>query len=115
MELRSGFVNYPSYMHSTIQVITDNNIFPSWWWWDKYFEPFESDDLNKDLLENSFAVHYWNHCRTYRSMHNRCVTGRRETQREYLLDPDHLLYRIFKANCPVTQKNLLRNLIGHPY
>ena len=69
----------------------------------------------RELLRDSFAVHYWNHCRTYRNTANRCVTGRAETRREYLLDPQHLLYRIFEANCPVTEKNLLRHLIGHPY
>ena len=53
----------------------------SWWWWEKYFEPYGSNGKsdsslqNIDLLKDSFAVHYWNHCRTMRSTVNRCVTG----------------------------------------
>ena len=84
-------------MYLNIQIKT--TLLCSWWWWEKYFEPFESKSLNNDLLKGSFAVHYWNHCRTFRSTDNRCVTGRKETQREYLLDPEHLLYRVVQNKC----------------
>ena len=100
----------------------------SWWRWEKYFESSHIKNLNKDLLKDSFAVHYWNHCRTYRSTVNRCDGNRYGTktwserqrlniiaEREFLMDPEHLLYRIFTENCPVTEGNLLANLIGSPY
>ena len=55
-----------------------------------------------DVSRNSFAVHYWNHMRIF-------------TSNVLILDPQQPLYKIFKANCPVTEKGLLRKIIGLPY
>ena len=55
-----------------------------------------------EMTRNSFAVHYWNHMRIFASNVLR-------------LDPYQPLYKIFKANCPATEKGLLQKMIGRPY
>ena len=39
----------------------------------------------------------------------------RWSKKKFLLDPDQPLYKIFESNCPLTEKLLLRNMIGDPY
>ena len=39
----------------------------------------------------------------------------RAGKKSFLLDPEQPLYKIFEANCPATEKHLLRSFIGSPY
>ena len=71
-----------------------------WGGWHKFFESDKDGTLLKELYEKSFAVHYWNKMRKGQKI---------------LINPQHLLYKLFKANCPATEKNLLQNLIGSGY
>ena len=72
----------------------------NWSDWHKFFEDDEAGTLQEELTDKSFVVHYWNSMR------------RKE---EILINPHHLLYKLFKANCPSTERNLLQNLIGSKY
>ena len=58
--------------------------------------------MYKTPTRESFAVHYWNKMRLW-------------SKGPLLIDPVQPLYKIFKSNCPITEKLLLRNMIGDPY
>ena len=68
--------------------------------WHKFFEEDKAGTLQEELASKSFAVHYWNHMRG---------------EEEISISPHHLLYKLFKANCPSTERNILQNLIGLNY
>ena len=55
----------------------------------------------EEATKDSFAVHYWNYMRV--------------ASKKIVIEEQHPLYKIFKANCPLTEKYLLRNLTGSPY
>ena len=65
---------------------------------------FNSDKAKEvaDMTRDSFFVHYWN-------------TMMRWSKKKILLNSEQPLYRIFESNCPLTEKLLLRNMIGDPY
>ena len=73
----------------------------AYWEWGKYYES-TYDYAVREVTRNSFAVHYWNRLR-------------RDSSVVHVLDEEHLLYKIFKANCPNTEERLLQRLVGFPY
>ena len=79
----------------------------NWDDWYKFYVADEGGTLQEELADKSFAVHYWNHMRG----HNNA----RWEEEEILINPNHLLYKIFKAYCPSTERNILQNLIGSKY
>ena len=72
-----------------------------WRKWQAFYDKREVKYVD-EMTRNSFAVHYWNHMRIFAS-------------NALLLDPHQPLYKIFQANCPATEKELLRKIIGLPY
>ena len=56
----------------------------------------------RDVIKNSFVVHYWNQ-------------KRKDSGAAYVIKEEHLLYKIFEANCPLTEEHLLGWLTGFPY
>ena len=72
-----------------------------WWNWEKFYKSADGD-MVREVTKDSFAVHYWNRMRLNSNVN-------------YMLDKNHLLYQIFEANCPLTEERLLRKHIGSPY
>ena len=69
--------------------------------WQIYFDGNKTTTVAEET-RSSIAIHYWNHMR---------ATG----EKDILLDPKHPLYKIFRANCPITEAHLLQHLVGSPY
>ena len=73
-----------------------------WREWQKFYDEGSVKYVD-EMTNNSFLVHYWNHMRVFRAT------------APILLNPQQPLYKIFKANCPATEKGLLQKMIGSPY
>ena len=70
--------------------------------WQKYYESADGDVV-REVTKDAFAVHYYEHVML-------------DSAADHLrVDKNHLLYQIFEANCPLTEKLLLRRLIGSPW
>ena len=69
--------------------------------WVRYYKSVDNYGV-QELTKNSFALHYWNRMRTVSKM-------------DIVLNEEHLLYKIFKANCPYTEQHLLKKLVGISY
>ena len=71
--------------------------------WRMFYEERQSDVVEA-LTRDSFAVHYWNHMRV-----------QEDRNKEWVVKAEHPLYKIFAANCPLTEERLLRDFVGSPY
>ena len=69
--------------------------------WDKFYKDADNSAV-KEVMKNSFVVHYWSHYV-------------KDSSVAYVMEREHLLYKIFEANCPLTEQHLLGRLIGFPY
>ena len=79
----------------------------NWYDWYKFYKADEGGTLQEELADKSFVVHYWNHMRG--------LNNASWEEEKILINPNHLLYKIFKAYCPLTESNILQNLIGSKY
>ena len=68
--------------------------------WHKFYQN-DGAKFVEEMTKESFAVHYWNYMRV--------------ASKKIALAEHQPLYKIYKANCPVTEEHLLRNLTGSPY
>ena len=69
--------------------------------WQMFFDRDQTARIEEET-RSSFAIHYWNYMRT-------------SSEKDISLDPNHPLYKIFRANCPITEAHLLQDFVGYPY
>ena len=69
--------------------------------WFQLFRPNWIKHMEKTFAK-SFAVHYWNF------MH-------KQSSKKYMVQEDQPIYKLFKQNCPVSESQGLRYVIGKSY
>ena len=88
--------------YATFQVLPIHFGYPLSWMERKDQYDSKKVAFVKKRSESSIGIHYWHH-------------GTADSKTPILINSTHPLYILMKQNCPVTEKEYLRNAIGTKY